>query len=55
MNHFQLFVDSWLQDDRDYGVVEVELYMDRMEKENSVLQKQDLNTVEETPRGAMRN
>eukprot|EP00105_Crassostrea_gigas_P025394 XP_011445964.1 PREDICTED: lipoxygenase homology domain-containing protein 1-like [Crassostrea gigas] len=41
---------SWLQDNKDYGVVEVELYMDRMEKENSVLQKQDLNTVEDTQR-----
>ncbi|XP_062572677.1 uncharacterized protein LOC134234617 [Saccostrea cucullata] len=38
--------NSWLQDEEDYGIVEVELYMDRMEKENSNLQKQNLNTVD---------
>ncbi|XP_061166198.1 lipoxygenase homology domain-containing protein 1-like [Saccostrea echinata] len=38
--------NSWLQDEEDYGIVEVELYMDRMEKENSNLQKQNLNIVD---------
>ncbi|XP_048764444.2 lipoxygenase homology domain-containing protein 1-like isoform X2 [Ostrea edulis] len=39
---------SWLQDEEDYGIVEVELYMDRMEKEKSNLQIQNPTEKEDS-------